>query len=270
VRTESYHPPKIKGDREFGGHVSINVSVSLFVENNAVKATIYMSAEERANDDSTAQGTSDPITLYTPEPGWVIRRILSNTESVLPEYRDKDHGVEEFQRPSNEPVEKYWVIGDTSGDDIGYEDGDTGVTVDFRDITVEVIQAEGCAGARVEVHFDQIDIHDIAGDACAIRYDFTVVYQDLSWEPSTFVTPGSNQVGKSFLVILLENENLILSAQGLYANNCQDIPWFGGNLGNVQRQYSDVNEWGSGIYAERITNPFDITIHYRINAGWLP
>lgn len=270
VPSESYHPPKIKGDREFGGHVSINVSVSLYVENNAVKATIFMSAEERLNDDSTAQGTSDPITLYTPEPGWVIRRILSNTESVLPEYRDKDHGIEEFQRPSNDLVEKYWVIGDTSGDDIGQEDGDTGVTVDFRDITVEVIQAEDCAGARVEVQFNQVDIQDIAGNACAIRYDFNVGYLEKSWVPYTFVAPGSNNVGRSLEVILLENENLTLSAQGLYAINCQGSPNYGGNLGNVHREFSALNEWGSGIYAERMTIPFDITLHYSITAGWLP
>ena len=180
------------------------------------------------------------------------------------------HGVDEFRRPSNEPVETFWVIGDTSGNDIGQEEGDTGVTVDFRDISVELIQAQDCAGAQVEVQFIQIDIHHIDERACAVRYVFTVGHQETVWQTSTFVAPGSNNVSKNFLVILLENEDLNFAAQGLYAINCQAPVSFGGNLGNVQRVFSAASDWGTGVYAERITNPFDITLHYRINADWLP
>jgi hypothetical protein len=270
VRSETFHPRKTKGDREFGGHVSINVSVSLYVENNAVMATIYMSAEERVNDDSTAEGFSNPVTLYTPEPGWVIRRILSNTESVLPEYRDTDHGVDEFIRPSNDPVEMYSVIGDTSGNDIGQEEGDTGVTVDFRDISVEVIQAENCAGVQVEVVIDQVDFHTLDDRTCALKYEFAAANQKLLWQPSSFTAPGSNNIGKKIVLVLLENENLYLSAQGLYAINCDAPLNLGGNLGKLQREYSAASAWGAGIYAERITNPWDVTLHYHINADWLP
>jgi len=267
--TEVYHPPKTKGDSEFGGNgPDIIVQVTLFVENNAVKARIYMYAEETKNDHSTAEG-STIVTLYEPEPGHEIIRILGETTSYE-EYRDNDHGVDEFEQPSNEPVYMFSVIGDTSGNDIGQQVGDTGVTVEFNDVDVEEIQTQDCAAARVRVNFSQLEITTVDPNACAMKIDLYAGSKMVTWKTTKKPQPGTFPINKSLEMILTEDVPLTVSAKGYYANVCGLFPIYGGNLGTFSSEFPGSIQWGAGSQQTRVTIPFDITYHYTIQADWLP
>jgi hypothetical protein len=266
---EVYHPPRTRGDAEFGGNgPDIIVQVSLFVENNAVKARIYMRAEETANDHSTAEG-STTVTMYEPDPGYEILRILGNTVSEEI-YRDNDHAADVFTQPSAEPVYQFEVIGDTSGNDIGQQDGDTGVTVEFNDIEVELIQTQDCAAARVLVRFDQLEITTIDPNACAMSIDLYAGSKMVNWAPNIDPEPGIYPINRSLELILTENVPLTVSVVGRYANICAFYPFYLGNLGHFQSQYLASSNWGAGERETGITIPFDITYHYTIQADWLP
>jgi hypothetical protein len=266
---EVYHPPRTRGDSEFGGNgPDIIVRVTLFVENNAVKARIYMRAEETKNDHSTAEG-STTVTLYEPDPGYEILRILGKTFSEET-YRDNDHAVDPFTQPSDEPVYKLEVIGDTSGNDIGQQDGDTGVTVEFNDIEVELIQTQDCAAARVSVRFDQLEITTLDPNACAMSIDLYVGSKMITWAPNIDPEPGMITINRSLEVILTEDVPLIVSAVGRYSNVCTFYPIYLGNLGHFQGQYLSSNNWGEGTQEVRITIPFDLTYHLTIQSNWLP
>jgi hypothetical protein len=266
---EVYHPEPTKGDSEFGGNgPDIIVRVSLFVENNKVKARIYMRAEETKNDHSTAEG-STKVTLYEPEPGYEILRIIGNTFSEEI-YRDNDHGADVFTQPSDEPVYQFEVIGDTSGNDIGQQDGDTGVTVIFNDIEVELIQAQDCAAARVLVRFDQLEITAIDPNACAMSIDLYAGSKMVTWAPNIDPKPGTYSINRSLELILTEDVPLTVSVVGRYANMCAITPIFAGNLGHFRSEFPSSSNWGDGVQATRVTIPFDITYHYTIQANWLP
>jgi hypothetical protein len=266
---EVYHPPRTKGDSEFGGNgPDIIVRVTMFVENNAVKARIYMRAEETKNDHSTAEG-STIVTLYEPDPGYEILRILGKTTSEEI-YRDTDNAADVFTQPSDEPVYKFEVIGDTSGNDIGQQDGDTGVTVEFNDIDVELIQTQDCAAARVTVRFDQLEITTMDPNACAMKVDLYVGSKMVTWKTTQKPRPGAFTINRSLEVILTEDIPLTVSAVGRYANMCVLFPIYGGNLGNFNSQFSGSINWGAGARETRITIPFDITYHYTIQSNWLP
>jgi hypothetical protein len=266
---EVYHPPLTKGDTEFGGNgPDVIVRVTMFVENNAVKARIYMRAEETKNDHSTAEGYTT-VTLYEPDPGYEILRIIGNTFSEET-YRDNDHGADVFTQPSSEPVYQFEVIGDTSGKDIGQQDGDTGVTVEFNDIDVELIQTQDCAAARVWVRFDQLEITTIDPNACAMSIDLYAGSKMVTWAPNIDPKPGMYPINRSLALILTEDVPLTVSVVGRYANVCAFYPIFGGNLGHFQSQFPASSNWGSGAQETSVTIPFDLTYHYTIQADWLP
>jgi hypothetical protein len=266
---EVYHPPRTRGDSEFGGNgPDIIVRVNMFVENNAVKAKIYMRAEETKNDHSTAEG-STTVTLYEPEPGKEILRIIGNTFSEEV-YRDNDHASDVFTQPSDEPVYQFEVLGDTSGNDIGQQDGDTGVTVVFNDIEVELIQTQDCAATRVSVRFDQMEITTIDPNACAMTIDLYAGSKMVTWAPNIDPEPGTYSINRSLEVILTEDVPLNISVVGRYSNLCLFYPLFGGNLGQFQREFPASGNWGAGAQEARITIPFDITYHYTIQTHWLP
>jgi hypothetical protein len=267
--TEVYHPPKTRGDSEFGGNgPDIIVQVTLFLENNALKARIYMYAEETRNDHSTAEG-STIVTLYEPESGYEIIRILGETTSYE-DYRDNDHGVDEFEQPSNEPVYMFSVIGDTSGNDIGQQVGDTGVTVEFNDVEVEEIQTQDCAAARVRVNFSQLEITTVDPNACAMKIDLYAGSKMVTWKTTKKPQPGTFPINKSLEMILTEDVPLTVSAKGYYANVCGLFPIYGGNLGTFSSEFPGSIQWGAGSQQTRVTIPFDITYHYTIQADWLP
>lgn len=266
---EVYHPPRTRGDSEFGGNgPDIIVRVSLFVENNVVKARIYMRAEETKNDHSTAEG-STTVTLYEPDPGYEILRILGNTISEE-YYRDNDHAADVFTQPSDEPVYKFEVLGDTSGNDIGQQDGDTGVTVEFNDIDVELIQTQNCAAARVLVRFDQLEITTMDPNACAMSIDLYAGSKMFTWAPNVKPEPGMFTINRSLDVILTEDVPLRVSAVGRYSNLCSFYPVYNGNLGIFRSEFPSGINWGTGAQQTRLTIPFDITYHYTIQANWLP
>jgi hypothetical protein len=266
---EVYHPPRTRGDSEFGGNgPDIIVRVSLFVENNKVKARIYMRAEETKNDHSTAEG-STTVTLYEPDPGHEILKIIGNTFSEEV-YRDNDHAADVFTQPSDEPVYQFEVIGDTSGNDIGQQDGDTGVTVIFNDIEVELIQTQDCAAARVSVRFDQMEITSIDPNACAMSIDLYAGSKMVTWAPNVDPEPGTYSINRSLELILTEDVPLTVSVIGRYANKCTFYPIFAGNLGHFHSEFPASSNWGDGVQATRVTIPFDITYHYTIQANWLP
>ena len=233
-----------------------------------MKATIYMYAEETKNDHSTAEGEMT-VTLYEPDPGYEIIRILGKTSSQIT-YRDTNHAVDPFTRPSDEPVYKFDVIGDTSGNDIGYQDGDTGVTVEFNDVDVEVIQTQDCAAARVTVRFDQIEITSMDPNACAMKLELYAGNKMTTWNTTQKPKAGVFEINKTLQTIVTEELPLTVSVQGKYANLCVLVPFYAGNLGTFSITYPASSQWGAGTRQTRVAIPYDVTYHYTIQADWLP
>lgn len=266
---EVYHPPLTRGDSEFGGNgPDVIARVTLFIESNAVKAKIYMRAEETKNDHSTAEG-STILTIFEPPAGYEVLRILGNTFSEV-YYRDSNHSAEVFTRPSEESVYQFEIIGDTSGSDVGQRDGDTGVTVYFREIEVELMQTANCAAAQVEVHFDKLEIQSMDPNACAMTVDFYVGDRMLTWSPPLKPEVGVFGINQSLNVTLTEGTPLIVNLVGSYSNRCSPTTLFNGNLGRFQVQFPSTNDWSSGSRTINVTIPYNLVYYYVIRTEWLP
>jgi hypothetical protein len=144
------------------------------------------------------------------------------------------------------------------------------VTVEFNDVDVMLIQTRDCAGARVRVHFNQLEITSVDPNACAMTVDFFAGSKMVNWTPSTKPEPGTFTINRTLEVILNEETPLKVSAVGRYANICQLFNMYGGNLGTFNSQFPASMRWGEGTQQTRVTIPFDITYHYTIQADWLP
>lgn len=267
--TETYHPNNTIGDSEFGGNgPDVVVRVSVFVEGNALKAKIYMKARETRNDHSTAEGFTI-LTLFEPEAGYAIRKVVGATVTEI-SYRDTGHAADDFTRPLSEPVVSLSVIGDTSGKDIGQRDGDTGVTVAFREIPVELIKTEECASSEVEVEFRQIDFENVDSRACSAVLYLNAGGQSDTWSFQVNPHQMTYYINKSLRQILREDEALSITVQGVYAINCSGIPVYAANLGVFQRTFMAMDDWGEGEYVGKVSAPNEFSIHFAVNSNETP
>ena len=120
--TETFMPPLVRGDREFGGHgPEVKIRVRYYVRGNRVYRQLFMSAAETritggilTSKPSVARGWNTPRVIYVAPRGWSIRPIRT-TDHRLPHYTDTDHAADVFDTP----VGKVTVWGDGKGNDIG-------------------------------------------------------------------------------------------------------------------------------------------------------
>ena len=134
TQISNFVPPHTRGDREFGGHgPNVFVRAMLLNRGTYIDTDVYMRAKETKSDWTTAEG-SRVYRIYNVEPGWKIKRILTDTYSSA-SYTDNDHGVDTLTLGSADLVRQFLVVGDTSGNDAGT---DTKVSVNFNNIRVEL------------------------------------------------------------------------------------------------------------------------------------
>lgn len=131
-------PRKIRGDREFDGHgPQYTVRATLLVTESEVSVELYMIAEETRSDWSTAEGTRVE-SVYFAGPNEKIIGVLTATHSSISD-TDRDHAVKEHHDQGL--VSVFYVMGDSSGDDI---ETDTGVTAVYRPVQIQLMETGNC------------------------------------------------------------------------------------------------------------------------------
>jgi hypothetical protein len=134
----TFVPPHKSGDGDFTGNgPAVVATAELWSTDGEVKAHLYMSAAEVGGDKTVVEGTRDE-TLYTVKSGWVIRKVLSATESEVA-YTDRDANDDVFEG-GNGPVSRWTFMGDNAGIDVGR----TRVTANFNPLRIELVQVADC------------------------------------------------------------------------------------------------------------------------------
>lgn len=114
-------PTKIgSGDREFAGHgpdVTARASLELRNSNKEVWVILYLHVKETVGDWTEAEG-SWPQHLWTAPSGWLIVSIESDQSSNA-SYRDTDHELDRPGVQGGSLVQRFEIMGDTGGDDVG-------------------------------------------------------------------------------------------------------------------------------------------------------
>jgi serine/threonine protein kinase len=152
-----FNPINVKGDNEFGGkgpRVNVKVTVEILNEKQ-VYVNVYMAAQERFNGDSRAQGETGFYKIGdVPVPDtWKITSQTDFYGEIT--YDDLDHAVDVFPGdnsplinppgPNYGPVQKFEIIGDTEGNDIGTNLGvDTGVRVTLKMLEFGITETVNC------------------------------------------------------------------------------------------------------------------------------
>jgi hypothetical protein len=146
-----YVPPKAGiGDAEFDGNgPDIVVSVSLAISSQRVAARVFMDARETKADWTEVEGWQD-YTLYQAESGWKIDHVNRSTSSSVHYLQpsSKKSGppvVHEIAMGPTDLVDRYEIIGDTHGNDVGL----TSVSLRFNPIAVTLTQVANCASGPV-------------------------------------------------------------------------------------------------------------------------
>ncbi|MBA4852986.1 hypothetical protein [Emticicia sp. BO119] len=136
----TFVPPHTRGDREYDGHgPNVTARVNVYVDNNTIKAKIYMRARETKSDWSTAEG-SGVFTIYTAPSKKRILSIVSDKETNT-NYIDSGHSEDFFEKGSGELVKRFAFVGDTDGDEAGTR---TRVKVSFNRVVVKLKEIGNC------------------------------------------------------------------------------------------------------------------------------
>lgn len=143
-------PQHTRGDRDFASHgPTVDTTVTLVQTMSSISARVHMRAYESNPDNSprsdhtTVDGT-ETFPLYTAPSGWRIDRLLGSP-STSHRYRDSDHARDRFGMGSGGPVQRFYYVGDTRGNEAG---DDTRVDVKFNRIAVEIVEADNCVTER--------------------------------------------------------------------------------------------------------------------------
>ncbi len=137
----SFMPPLVRGDREFDGNGPIvNSSVNLINTGREVIARVHMYARETRSDYTTGSGSKDFV-IYSSDQDKTIEAIVTPTESSF-SYIDNNHNMDEFA--GSGPVRKFKFMGDTDGDDVGYN---TRVEIDFNNVRVQLKETGDCVSS---------------------------------------------------------------------------------------------------------------------------
>ncbi len=133
-------PPHKSGDKDFWGNgPEIYTAVTIFIEDNIVKAEILMTAQETKNGDTRAEGRGI-FTIYTPEPNWIIQKITTDTFTEH-RYIHSTWDPYPVNTGSGELVNRFEFVGDVWGEESGTK---TKVRVIFNPIKVELKEIGNC------------------------------------------------------------------------------------------------------------------------------
>lgn len=133
-------PKHVGGDREFGGHgpdVNTNVRLRISSDKKRVEAVIYLHAKETQRDWTEARG-SWTRTVWTAPTNYKITKINSSTYSEA-SYRDNNHHLDRPRVKGGSLVNKFEVMGDTRGNDVGNNTSDdVFLNVYFNQVSVTI------------------------------------------------------------------------------------------------------------------------------------
>lgn len=136
----TFVPPHTRGDREYDGHgPNVMARVNIYVDNNTIKAKLYMRARETKSDWSTADG-SGVFTIYTVPSKKRILSIVSDKETDT-NYIDSGYSEDFFEKGSGELIKRFAFIGDTDGHEAGTR---TRVKVTFNKVVVRLKEIGNC------------------------------------------------------------------------------------------------------------------------------
>lgn len=136
----TFIPEHTQGDREYNGNgPNVNARVSIYIDNNTVKAKVYMRAKESKSDWSTAEGSA-VLNIYTAPSNRRIVSIVSDKETSI-NYIDSGHSEDFFEKGSGELIKRFAFVGDTDGDDAGTR---TRVKVTFNRVVVKLKEIGNC------------------------------------------------------------------------------------------------------------------------------
>lgn len=142
--TITFVPPHTSGDTDFFGHgPRVDCNVSVFIDGNTVKASVYMKAQETGGfgaDNSKAEGSAI-FTIFTAPSNRKIERIVSDSSSSQ-SYTDGNLDDDYFNQGSGELVKRFVFTGDTSwGGEAGTK---TKVILDFNRLTIHWKEVGNC------------------------------------------------------------------------------------------------------------------------------
>ncbi|UCH96975.1 MAG: hypothetical protein JSV88_09030 [Candidatus Aminicenantes bacterium] len=133
-------PSHIGGNRDFAGHgpdVQATASLELRNSRTEIWVKLYLHAKETRSDWTEAEGTWNRK-LWTVDPGYTISRIVSDQSSNA-SYRDVDHDLDRPSVVGGNLVDKFEIMGDTSGNDVGNcTSDDVYMNVYFNKVEVKV------------------------------------------------------------------------------------------------------------------------------------
>ncbi len=136
----TFQPPRTRGDGDFSGNgPRVSVVVSLLTTPQGISARVYMRAKETEDDWTTAEGTQD-FSLFSPDPGWRIDRVVSS-QFATHAYTDGNHERDSFNLGAGGLVKRLEYVGDTSGDEAGTR---TKVDVEFNQLRIQLTQTVDC------------------------------------------------------------------------------------------------------------------------------
>lgn len=133
-------PTKIGGDSEFAGHgpdVEAYAALKIMNSNTEIWVELYLHVKETLKDWTEAEGTWNRK-LWTVEQGYSIIEIVSSHSSNA-SYCDVDHDLDRPSVLGGTLVERFEIMGDTGGNDIGNcTDDDVFMNVYFNEVRVKV------------------------------------------------------------------------------------------------------------------------------------
>lgn len=136
----TFVPPHTRGDREYDGNgPNINARVNIYVDNNTIKARVYMKARETRSDWSTAEGSAI-FNIYTAPSNRRIISIVSDKETST-SYTDSGHSEDFFEKGSGELIKRFAFTGDTDGDEAGTR---TKVKFTFNRVVIKLKEIGNC------------------------------------------------------------------------------------------------------------------------------
>lgn len=96
--------------------------------------------KRQKKDWTTASGTKLYPSVYTPDPGWRIDKVIGSVISSH-SYTDSNHTEDRFPLGSGGPVKQLVYVGDTKGKEAGTR---TKVTVYYNPVRLVLVQDKNC------------------------------------------------------------------------------------------------------------------------------
>lgn len=136
---ENICPNRNGGDKEFDGNgPSVKISATLEVRGNSLVAVINFRAKETKSDYTSCTHRLERVLVTIDGDKFDRIEILSGKKSEA-SYIDTNHDLDSPNVANGNLVEKFEIMGDTGGDDVGNcTDDDTKYSVYFNSVKIKI------------------------------------------------------------------------------------------------------------------------------------